>query len=165
MCCHEVLFLARDDWLLTSQCARLDPELKATLKGAGDLGLRAPGTLWSLGSLASWQRSTPYTYIREVRETEADTGGGSGRCLLAGEINVHPLRVQSLYPDPLREEVTAEQGAGGCPGLCSSTRPCSERFRWCPGGSRGLVSLSSADVQVCRRPGPSSRDFTRYSIL
>lgn len=61
------------------QCTRLDPELKATLKGAGDLGLRVQGIFWILGSSASWQRSTPSAYIREVRETEADTGGSSGK--------------------------------------------------------------------------------------
>ena len=54
--CLEIFLPTRGYWLLLSQY----PGLQATLKGLASVGLRAQGILWTLGSLASWQRCTNY---------------------------------------------------------------------------------------------------------
>lgn len=83
------------------------PRTEGYPEGGGRSGFEGSGNSLDSGLFGILAKNTPCTYIREVRETEADTGGSSGRYLLAGEVNVHPRRVQSLYPDPLREEVNS----------------------------------------------------------
>lgn len=70
------------------------PRTEGYLEGDGCSGFEGSGNSLDSGLFGILaKKHLLYIYTREVRETEADTEGTSGRYSLAGGINVHPLRV------------------------------------------------------------------------